>query len=170
MRRMRAVLLLAVAAGALGACSGEAPPSTLPTTPVSATATGGASATPTPSPTPSLTVDAAVTAQVCRSASKAVADTSKYFNDQMAALERAAAKGDQDAVVAAATAIQNRLTQLGTTAAAYAAKAVSPELRAVLVETVVAITEISSPSYSGTQADIKQKLVNLGAAFAKACG
>jgi hypothetical protein len=166
--RMRALMLLAVAASALSACSGEPPPATLPTSPVSATTTATMSA-PTSS-TPSLTVDAAVNILICRSATKALSETSKYFNEQMAALERAAAKGDQDAVVAAATAIQDRLTQLGKAASVYTTKAVSPQLRAALVEIVVAVTEISSPSYPGTQADIKQKLINLGDAFTKACG
>src|SRR4051794_33960883 len=108
---MRRVLVLAVAVCALTACSNggpEAAPTSAPSG-VSPGVTSSTSGTPAP---PAASSDPAVTAQVCTDASKAVGDASTFFTAQMAALEKAAAKGDQDAIVAAATAIQDRLMAL----------------------------------------------------------
>lgn len=166
---MRRVLVLALAVFALAACS-DAAPQTAPT-PAASGASPGVSASASGGPgSPALTSDAAVTAKVCTDAGKAMTDASAFFTTQMSALEKAAAKGDQDAIVAAATAIQDRLMALTNIVAAYSAKAVTPELRKVLVDATTALTEISSEGYTGTQADIKKQLTTLTAAFAKACG
>lgn len=169
---MRRVLVVAAAgltlAGtALVGCSnGGTPQATSTPLPSASTTVGGSTSAPS---SPAPTGDPKVTAQVCEQASKAVVEAGTFFAAQMAALEKAAARGDQDAVVAAATAIQTKITTLGAAVATFAAQAVSPELRAVLVSTAKSLTDIASETYAGTQADIQKKLTELSGTFSKTC-
>ena len=165
---MRRVLVLAAAVVLGAGCSAESPPAgPAPSVGGGATPSAPGTAVPTPS-APSGGVD--LTAEVCTDASRAVADAAAYFTAQMSALEKAAAKGDPDAVVAAATAIQNRITTLGLTVTTFTTRTVSPELRKVLVESAASLREISSETYTGTQSDIRKTFTELTGAFEKACG
>ncbi len=164
---MRRVLVLATALVLGAGCSAETPPAE-PVSSVGAGASPSAPATSIPTPTaPAGGVD--LTAQVCTDASQAIAEASAYFTAQMSALEKAAAKGDQDAVVAAATAIQNRITALGLAVTTFTTQTISPELRKVLVESAASLQEIASEAYTGTQADIRKTFTQLTGAFDKAC-
>jgi hypothetical protein len=154
MRPAHALLPIAVALLAASACAAPQPehqPVTTPTTP------------------PAVRADPAVTRQVCVDAAEAADDGSRYFSDQLAVIERAAARGDQSTVVLAASLIQDRLIELAQTLTALAREAVSPSVRAVLTRATATLTEISSPSYPGTQMDIERRLNDVSAAVAEAC-
>lgn len=156
-----AALVVALTAAA---CDGGTVP-VAQQSPVGETSTN-TSATPSPTVTPE---DPAVTADVCSLATADTASTTKLFNDQMAALEQAAARGDQAAMVAAAGAINKRFMSLGATLTQLATRPVSPALRAVLTDIATALAQMSSLAYTGTTVDIRKKLLDFAAAFAKVC-
>lgn len=124
-----------------------------------------ASAAPT-TPSPGNLV---VTKRVCTDAVKVATDGTKVFNDQLVALEKAAAKGDQTAMVAAAEAIHKEFTEMTAALGTLSQKSVSPSVKAALSDASAALTEIASETYAGTMADTKKKLTDLAASFTKAC-
>src|SRR4029453_6442600 len=102
---------------------------------------------PTPPP-----LDPAVTADVCALAAAATMSTTAVFEAQYDALEQAAARND-----AAATPPQ------------LAERHVTPELKTVLTGVATALTEMSSPFYTGTEVDIRKKLEDFREEFKKIC-
>lgn len=167
MRRVLALAAVTTAVFAVAACTGDPAPlaSTAPTVSLSATA-----APTVPVPPPVTPGDAAVTHQVCVDASAAATEVTTYFSDQIAALEAAAAKGDQTAMVAAATAIQQKFLSLATALGTLAQKPVDSDVKSALADAAAALKEISSEAYTGTTQDTQKRLVDLAATFAKACG
>ncbi len=162
---MRRVLALAVAATvviAIAACTDD-PAQPGPSAQPSTSASAGLTAPP-PSPG-----DPAVTKQVCTDAVKVATDGTKIFNDQLVALEKAAAKGDQTAMVAAAEAIHKKFTEMAAALGTLSQKSVSPSVKAALTDASAALTEIASETYAGTMADTKKKLTDLALSFTKAC-
>jgi hypothetical protein len=148
------------------ACTGDAKPAST----ASPSSTASASVRPSASPTGSaFPGDPAVMAQTCTKASKILADGTKLFNDQLAVLEKAAAKGDQTGMAAAATAISTEFTAMATELAPLAQASVSSQLRSTLTTAAGALTDLGSSAYSGTTADTKRKLADLSAALSKAC-
>jgi hypothetical protein len=113
--------------------------------------------------------DPAVTRQVCRQVTTVVAGGTSFFNSQVVALERAAAKGDQTAIVAAAEAINTRLAQMTVALAVAARKTVSPGLKAALNRGFAVLSEIASPSYAGATTDIARRLSDLATALQRVC-
>lgn len=162
MRRVLACAAVATVVFAAGACTGDsqAGPSQ-PTT--SASAGLGTTLPPAPG-------DPGVTRQTCTAAIKVATAGTKVFNDQLAALEKAAAKGDQTAMVAAAEAINKEFLAMASALGALSQKTVSPSVKAALTDASAALSDIASETYTGTMADIKKKLTELGASFTKACG
>jgi hypothetical protein len=162
MRRVLAVAIaIMVAFAALAACSRgphTVAPMTLPAPSVISVA----------SPTPSA-ADPNLTLQVCTAATLAAADGTKLFNDQWARLEKAAAKGDQAAMVRAAELIQRTFVELAAGLGAMSRRSVSPQVKLALAEGSAVLTEISSQKYAGTTADISRELADIAAGFAKAC-
>lgn len=130
----------------------------------SSSASASASASPTPPP-----VDPAMTAEVCGLAAAATETTTTIFNEQIAALEQAAAHNDQAAMVLAAEAINQQFVNLGTAFTQLAKRRISPELRDVLIDISTALEEMSSLDYTGTTVDIRRKLVEFSTAIASTC-
>jgi hypothetical protein len=126
------------------------------------------SLSPSPSPT-TPPEDPAVTADVCSLASAATSSTTKIFNDQIAALEQAAARNDQATMVRAAETINRQFANLAATLTQLAARAVSPALRTVLTDIATALTQMYALSYTGTTVDIRKKLLDFAAAFTSTC-
>jgi hypothetical protein len=124
------------------------------------------SATPSPTPPPA---DPAVVLEVCTLASTATAGGTHIFNDQIAALEQAAARNDQVAMVAAAEAINKEFVGLAATLSQLAQRPISPELKTVLTDVAAALTQMSSLAYTGTTVDIRKKLLDFAAAFTRTC-
>jgi len=122
------------------------------------------SATATPVP-----VDPAVNRQVCAAAASAAGKGVRDFNVELAALERAAARGDQHAVVDSAEVILDQLTGLAATLRRLAQRAVSPSVRAALGRASATLGSIASESYAGSPADIRKALVGLAGSFTRAC-
>ena len=170
MRRLCALAALASAVFAVAACTGDGQrPGVVgqPTVSGSAPAPSGtAGATPTATPAPP---DPAVTRQVCADAVRAAGEVVKLFNDQLAVLERAAARGDEATMVAAAEKIMDELTEMATTLRVYAQRSVTPPVRAALSKAAATLSEMASESYPGSPADIKKALTGLGSAFTSAC-
>lgn len=148
----------------MAACT-TAPASVL--SPTASPTPTSAAATPSPTAPP---VDPVLTKQICAAAAKATADGTKVFNDQLAALEQAAAKNDQAAMVAAAEAINKQFTDLASALGVLAQQPVSPAVKVVLSDVSTALTEMASLSYTGTTVDIRKKLLDFAAAFGKTCG
>jgi hypothetical protein len=123
----------------------------------------------TASPSRPAPGDPATTRRVCIQTVALVASGTRFFNNEIAALERAAAKGDQAAMVAAAEAINTRFTQMAAALSSAAQKKVSPALQAVLTKGSALLSEIPSPSYAGATADIAKRLSDLAAALVTAC-
>jgi hypothetical protein len=114
--------------------------------------------------------DPAITRKVCLQAMTVVARGTAYFNSQFAALERAAARGDQTGIVAAAEAMNTRFVQMAAALATAARKQVSPGLKAVLRTGSALLSEILSPAYAGATTDVAKRLADVAAALVKACG
>ncbi len=158
-----AVALLAVLTTT--ACNGSTPRAAQP--PV-VEPTASASPSPSASPTPPP-LDPAVTADVCSLAAAATTSTTKVFNDQLAALEQAAARNDQSAMVAAAEAINKQFVSLAAILTQLSERPVASALKTVLTDIATALTQMSSLSYTGTTVDIRKKLLDFAAAFNKTC-
>jgi hypothetical protein len=129
-------------------------------------------ATTSPSPTATATLppaDPVVTADACTIAANATQATTQVFSEQMGKLEEAAARKDQAAVVAAAAAINAQFQSLATTLTELAKRQVTPALKTALLDVAQALTQMASPSYTGTSVDILKKLADFAAAFASAC-
>jgi hypothetical protein len=130
----------------------------------SASPSASAAASPTPQPP-----DPAATAEVCGLAAAATETTTTIFNEQIAALEQAAARNDQAAMVVAAEAINEQFMSLGNTFTQLAKRRISPELRVVLTDISTALEEMSALSYTGTTVDIRRKLLDFGTAIGSTC-
>jgi len=110
-----------------------------------------------------------VTADVCSLSTAATASTTKIFNDQIAALEQAAARNDQATMVRAAETINRQFENLAATFTQLAERPVSAALRTVLTDIATALTQMYALSYTGTTVDIRKKLLDFAAAFANTC-
>jgi hypothetical protein len=126
--------------------------------------TASVETSPTPPP-----VDPAATAEVCGLASAATDTTTEIFNEQIAALEQAAASSDQAAMVAAAEAINEQFADVAETFTDLATRPISPELQVVLTDIATALTEMSSLAYTGTTVDIRRKLLDFTSAIERTC-
>jgi hypothetical protein len=155
------LLAVTLAAGCQG---GAASPGLATSSDPSAAATASASPSPTAPP-----VDPAATTEACGLAAAATQTTTAIFNDQIAALEQAAAHNDQAAMVAAAEAINQQFVSLGSTFTQLAKRRISPELRTVLTDISTALEEMSSLAYTGTTVDIRRKLLDFSAAISGTC-
>jgi hypothetical protein len=165
MRRVLALAAVSAAVFAAAACTGSpAVPSAVgqPTPGTSASSTTSAT-------TPPPTADPNVTKQVCTDATAAAADGTKVFNEQIGALETAAAKGDQTTMVSSAEVIQKKLVELAASLKTLSQKSVTPAVKTALTDASSALTEIASESYTGSPQDIQKKLTDLAGTFAKAC-
>jgi hypothetical protein len=128
------------------------------------------STSPSPSASPTEPpVDPAATVEVCGLASTASVATTTIFNEQIAALEQAAAQGDQAAMLAAAEAINQKFVDLAETMTRLANRPVAAELRTVLTDIASALTDMSALSYTGTTVDIRKKLLDFAAAITRVC-
>ncbi len=166
---MRRVWVVAVATAAVfgtTACT-DAAPAAAPQPSVSATASGGA--TPPATTAPPSPGDPAATNKGCASAATIMSTGTKFFNDRITELEKAAAKGDQQGMVAAAEAINKRFTEMGTGLSALARTEVSSGLKTALTKGAAALTEIPSASYGGVTSDIRKRLADIKASLDKAC-
>jgi hypothetical protein len=140
-----------------------------PTGDPSASPSGSASASPSPTAPTAPPVDPEVTSEVCTLAAAATAGATSIFNDQIGALEQAAARNDQASMVSAAEAINKQFVQLAANLNQLAAYPVSPELKKVLTDIITAVNQMSSLSYTGTTVDIRKKLLDFAAAFTRTC-
>jgi hypothetical protein len=169
---MRAARLAGVVGAGLlvvlaGVACGPVPVAVVtPTSDPAVSPSGTPSATPSPTPPP---VDPAVVLEACSLASAATSGATKVFNDQIAALEQAAARNDQVAMVTAAEAINKEFVGLAATLSQLAQRPVSPELKTVLTDVAAALTQMSSLAYTGTTVDIRKKLLDFAAAFNRTC-
>jgi len=161
---MRRVLVGAATVLTVAAC-GQGP--TTAGTRVQPVVTGRAS--PSLSGTPVDSGDPLLTRRLCSEAAIATAAATSDFHAQLAVLERAAAKGDQDGLVAAAEAINGRLTALAVTLAAMAQRSVTTSVKKLLSDAARALADISSPGYPGTTSDIATMLGDFVTGFAQAC-
>jgi hypothetical protein len=123
------------------------------------------SVTPTKSP-----ADPRLTRQVCAAAVRATREVLKVFNEQLATLERAAARGDQNTMVEAAEVIIEQVVEMATAMRVFAQKAVTPRVRTALSRASAKLAEIASESYAGSPTDIRTTLAGLGTSLTKACG
>jgi hypothetical protein len=170
MRRVLALAAFTTTVLLATACSGDpaaAPPPA--TTAGSPSGTPSASARPTAAATVTLG-DPTATIEACTSATAGAADVTQVFTEQIAAIEAAAAKGDQTAMVAAAGVIQARFVSLSTTLTTLSQKPVDSDVKAALANAAAGLREISSESYPGTTQDTQKRLSDLAAAVALACG
>jgi hypothetical protein len=122
------------------------------------------------SPGPPVRADSAVTHRVCQAARSATVDGRRYLVEQLQAIDDAAARGDQRAIVVAAEAVQDRLLTLAASMALWASQPVSPPVRTALVRAAATLRAICAESYAGTPDDIDRELGELGRSFAGACG
>jgi hypothetical protein len=150
---------------AAAACQGGLPAAGAATT-ATPSASAGPSSGPSPTPPP---VDPLATVEVCGLAAAATATTITIFNEQIAALEQAAARNDQTAMVAAAKAINQQFVSLGEAFAELAERPVEAQLRIVLTDIAIALEQMSSLSYTGTTVDIRKKLVDFTLAIQGTC-
>jgi hypothetical protein len=165
---MRPMLAFAAGAAAVLAatgCSGEPARQVAPAPTVSLTLRPSAGLTLAPSPG-----DVAATKQVCAYAAAAATDLTKFFNDEIAAIEAAAAKGDQPGMVGAAKIIQDKFVTLSSSLTSLSRRPVDSDVKVALTNAAAALKEITSESYRGSTQDTQTKLSNLAIVFAKACG
>lgn len=162
MRRMIALAGIAVVAviptacaDGLGSATTAGPMDTAAVVPVRA-------ATPPPP-------DAAVTRQVCAVAERTASRGLRVFTHHMAALETAAARNDQTAMVAAATAITTEFAAMAATLGSLSKRSVSAPVRVALVDASASIRQMGSIEYVGTPADQHEELREVADAFAEAC-
>jgi hypothetical protein len=113
--------------------------------------------------------DPAATNHACAYAIRAAGETTKVLNDQYAALERAAAAGDENGMVSAAEVINSKFVEVARALAALAQPTVNPIVRRALTQAAAALRYISSVAYPGGQVEIKKKLAELSTAFGRAC-
>lgn len=147
------------------ACQGSNPvASGSPSVDPSVSASPSPSASPTPPP-----LDPAVTADVCALAAAATMSTTAVFEAQYDALEQAAARNDAAAMVAASETINKQFVSLAAILTQLAERHVAPELKTVLTGVATALTEMSSPFYTGTEVDIRKKLEDFKDLFRKTC-
>jgi hypothetical protein len=114
--------------------------------------------------------DPRLTRQICAAAVRAAGDVLEVFNVQLAALERAAARGDESTMVEAAEMIIEQVTEASAALRVFAQKAVTPRVRMALSRAAATLAEIASASYDGSPTDIRATLTGLGPTLAKACG
>jgi hypothetical protein len=148
----------------MAGCQGNGGSPRLAASPDPSATTAATSASPTPPP-----VDAAATAEACGLAAAATQTTTAIFNEQIAALEQAAAHNDQAAMVAAAEAINQQFVDLGSSFTQLAKRRISPELRTVLTDISTALEQMSSLAYTGTTVDIRRKLLDFSSAISDTC-
>jgi hypothetical protein len=154
MRRVMATSLAMVVVLVGGACA----------------AGGGADVLPMGvSPAPSMPVDPGVTRHVCRDAQRAAAEASQFLDIQLGAIDTAAARGDQAAVVVAANAIQREFVHLAGSLRFWSYRPVTRRVRAALAQASAAVDAITAESYPGTQTDIARDLERLARALGTAC-
>jgi len=122
------------------------------------------------SPTAMVTADPTTTHTVCRDATTAVAGTLTSFNANLDAIDRAAASGDQVALMSAADAIQNGLLALAAELTDWSHKPIPQSVRTALVHGAATLQAITATTYSGNQADIAQQLTQMSKALTGACG
>jgi hypothetical protein len=115
-------------------------------------------------------VDPRLTRQICAAAVRGTGEVLKVFNEQLATLERAAARGDQSTMVEAAEVIIEQVVDMATALRVFAQKAVSPRVRAALSRASAKLAEIATESYAGSPTDIRTTLAGLGTSLTKACG
>jgi hypothetical protein len=109
------------------------------------------------------------TAEVCGLAAAATDTTTDIFNEQIAALEQAAASNDKAAMVAAAEAINKQFADLAEVFAQLAERPIAPELQVVLTDIAAALTQMAALSYTGTTVDIRKKLLDFTSAIEHTC-
>jgi hypothetical protein len=114
--------------------------------------------------------DPRLTRQICAAAVRAAGEVLEVFNVQLAALERAAARGDESTMVEAAEVIIEQVTEASAALRVFAQKAVTPRVRLALSRAAATLAEIASASYNGSPTDIRTTLSGLGPALTKACG
>ncbi len=168
MRRVLVLTAVMTAVFAATACSGD--PVTAPPSSASGSPSGGASATAPPTAAATVTLgDPTATIEACTSATAGAADVTKVFTEQLAAIEAAAAKGDQTAMVAAAGIIQTKFVSLSATLSQLSQTPVDSDVKAALANAAAGLREISSESYPGTTQDTQKRLTDLAAAVTLAC-
>jgi hypothetical protein len=114
--------------------------------------------------------DPRLTRQICAAAVRGAGEVLKVFNEQLAALERAAARGDEGTMVEAAEVIIEQVVEMATALRVFAQKAVTPRVKAALNRASAKLAEIATESYTGSPTDIRTTLTGLGASLSKACG
>jgi hypothetical protein len=119
-----------------------------------------------PSTTPA---DPAVTRELCAKAVKATAEGVRVFNTQIQLIEKAAADGDEEAIVTAAEVINQRITGMATTLRAYSRAPVSARVRVRLSQASATLRHLSSEEYDGTPADIRETLTDVRRELRAAC-
>ncbi len=144
------------------ACTGERP---LPG-PLQPTAGASSSVPPTAPASPD---DPAVTRRTCTAAIGLARDGMKVFNEQLAVLEKAASRGDQTAMVAAAEAINKKFNDMAASLGTLAQESVSPPVKIALTGASAALSDVASETYAGTMVDITKKLAEVAATVTKAC-
>jgi hypothetical protein len=155
-----AILVTAMAGTAVAGCASEAGLA-------SPGRTGSVRLSVTPTRTPA---DPRLTRQICAAAVRGTGEVLKMFNEQLATLERAAARGDQSTMVEAAEVIIEQVVEMATALRVFAQKAVTPRVRAALSRASAKLAEIATESYAGSPTDIRTTLTGLGTALTKACG
>jgi hypothetical protein len=122
------------------------------------------------SPVPVPVPDPAVTDKVCRDATAAVNATTVVFNEQLNAIDTAAAAGDQGAIMKAADTIQTRFVSLADSLASWGEMPVQAKVRAALTGGAATLRTITAETYTGDQTDIAQQLGKLSHTLQAACG
>lgn len=120
----------------------------------------------TPSPRPG---DPAVTRRVCAAAVQAATNGLRIFDEQMAVLERAAARDDEAAVINAATVITKSLRNLAVSFHALSRRSSRVRVQAALRQAATELAIMSSESYVGTSADQRRELAELAGTLEKVC-
>lgn len=121
-----------------------------------------------PTPTPP-TVDPATTRVVCDKALSAAKDMVSVFDDRLAEIDRAAARGDQTAVIAAATEIHEKILNVAGQLRRWSGLAVAPEVRRMLEAAAQTLTVITSARYTGGVTQQRQVLERLVRRFTATC-
>jgi hypothetical protein len=155
-----AIVVTAMAGATVAGCAGE-PGLASP----GRTGTVRLSVTPTKTP-----ADPRLTRQICAAAMRGAGEVLKVFNEQLAALEQAAARGDQNTMVEAAEVIIEQVTEMATALRVFSQKAVTPRVRSALAKASAKLAEIATESYAGSPTDIRSTLTGLGTSLSKACG
>lgn len=114
--------------------------------------------------------DPRLTRQICAAAVRSTGEVLEVFNVQLAALELAAAQGDESTMVESAEVIIEQVTEAAAALRVFAQKAVTPRVRAALSRAAATLAEIASASYTGSPTDIRTTLSGLAPALSKACG